>query len=675
MPSERPYDQRVTATQVRPLLGQTVDGRYFVQAHLADGGMGSVYVALDTRLDRRVALKVMREDLARDQGLVERFQREARSAARLSHPAIVAVYDQGGQDGLVWLAMELVGEGRTLRTWLAEVGALTPREALRVWTAMLQALDVAHRADLLHRDVKPENVLLGPGQETGSVKVADFGLSRPITTQTLTTVGSNLFGTVSYLSPEQIQTGRADARSDLYAAGLVLFEMLTGQKAVSGESMIQVAYQHVHGIIPVPSAVTQGLPDELDALCAWATQRDPDARPSDAATLLAQVEASSAALTQSQLDARPVVEGFQDSASNTARLIQPTRRVPLIPPTESKLDAESQAAQGPEAIAALPPTAGVVLPVGASLPRKVKRIRGPRRPLKPWATWLLRTFTVVLLIAAGVYGYLFYGPAGTRIVPDVVKQPQAQAAMALSAADLDATIMPSFSEDIPRGLVISAEPSPGSETKRGRTVRLVVSNGKERHEVPTVTKLTSDQAGAALIEHKLAIGQVQEEYSETLEAGVVTRADPATGARLKPNTAVNLWVSKGKRPIPVPSYVGKPLQDAKNALNALDLEAVVTKEEFSNEVPKGSVIAQDPVRGTIYRKNTIRFVVSKGPDLITVPEVSGKQESEAVAQLTQAGFKVEVNRRLGGIFGTAHSTDPQEGSPAGRGSTVTLNVV
>lgn len=684
----------MTATGVNPLIGQSVDGRYLVESHLADGGMGSVYLALDTRLDRRVALKVLREDLARDQGFVERFRREARSAARLSHPNIVGVYDQGGgvggmDGGPVWLVMELVGDGRTLRTWLGEVGALTPREALEVWAAMLRALSAAHRAGILHRDVKPENVLLGPGPDDGApavIKVADFGLSRPITTQTFTNAGTSLLGTASYLAPEQIETGHADERSDLYAAGLVLSEMLTGRKAVTGDTLIQVAYQHVHGTVPLPSEAVPGLPDELDALCAWASQRDPDARPADAATLLAQLDASAAALTDAQLDARPAVEGFDAVAADTSRLVQPTRRVPLVPPPakDSGTTAGTTAgAAGPatsdparsDGVAGLPPTSGVVLPAGASLPSKLKRLSGPRRPLKPWARWFLGAFATALLIGGTVYWYLFLGPAGTRVVPDVTKAAQGEATLLLAAQDLDAAITPAFSEDIPRGRVISTDPAPGVETKRGRDVTVFVSNGPERHEVPAVAKLSPDAAANLLMEHKLTRGTVAEEYSETVEAGLVTRADPATGTSLRPNTPVNLWVSKGRQPITVPKLVGKPLQDAQNELARLGLKAKVDKREFSNDVPKDSIITQAPARGTIYRDGTITLTVSKGPDLIPVPNVTGKNEAEAVAMLKAAGFNVEVRRELGGIFGTAHSTDPAGGGQAGRGSTVILKIV
>lgn len=291
----------MTTASTHPLVGELVDGRYRVLRHLADGGMATVLLATDTRLDREVALKVMRPDLAADETFVARFRREARSAARLSHPNVVPVLDQGEDGGLVWLAMEYV-EGRTARAVIDAEGALTPRAALDILEPVLTGLAVAHDAGYIHRDVKPENVLIAG---RGPVKVADFGLARAVTSQTTTAEDGVLFGTVAYLSPEQVERGIADARSDVYAAGLILFELLTGQRAVEGESPIHVAFQHVHGSLPVPSEVVEDLPTELDDLVALATHRDPDERPRDAGAYLAELQRVRADLSTEQLDRRP----------------------------------------------------------------------------------------------------------------------------------------------------------------------------------------------------------------------------------------------------------------------------------------------------------------------------------------------------------------------------------
>lgn len=260
------------------LVGTLLDGRYRIVDHIADGGMAHVYRGVDTRLDRDVALKIMRPHLVHDETFVARFRREARSAARLSHPHIVAVHDQGEDDGRMFLAMEYV-PGRTLREVLDERGALTPREALDIIDPVLDALATAHRAGLIHRDVKPENVIL---REDGVVKVADFGLARSVGSHTATSAEGMLMGTVSYLSPEQVERGIADPRSDVYAAGLVLVEMLTGAKVFDGETPITIAYQHVHGGVPRLGTLLVGTPAELDAVVGAATARDPDDRPVDA---------------------------------------------------------------------------------------------------------------------------------------------------------------------------------------------------------------------------------------------------------------------------------------------------------------------------------------------------------------------------------------------------------
>ncbi len=265
-----------------PLVGHVLDGRYRVDARIAVGGMATVYRAVDTRLDRVLALKVMHPALAADGSFVDRFIREAKSVARLAHPNVVGVFDQGTDGGYVYLAMEYVA-GCTLRDVLRERGALQPRAALDILEPVLAALGAAHRAGFVHRDMKPENVLIG---DDGRVKVADFGLVRAVDTVTSTT--GSVLGTVSYLAPEQIEHGTADTRADVYACGVVLYEMLTGAKPHSGSTPAQVLYQHLHEDVPVPSAAVPGLAAGLDELVAGATARDPEIRPYDAVALLAQ---------------------------------------------------------------------------------------------------------------------------------------------------------------------------------------------------------------------------------------------------------------------------------------------------------------------------------------------------------------------------------------------------
>ncbi|QGN59410.1 protein kinase [Nostocoides sp. HKS02] len=366
------------------LLGRVFDGRYRVQSHIADGGMASVYLALDTRLDRDVALKILRRDLAQDDAFVSRFRREARSAARLSHPNVVSVFDQGEDEGHMFLAMEYV-PGQTLREVMRAEGPLTPRAALDIMGPVLQALSAAHRAGIIHRDVKPENIILR--EDDGTVKVADFGLARAVTTQTTASQTGVLLGTVAYLSPEQVERGIADARSDVYAAGLILFEMLTGSKAFTGETPIHIAYQHVHGSVPAPSSRVTSVPTELDALVALATARDPDHRPTDAGDFLAEVRRSRAMLTATELDRRPEGPATPDGGVSTVA-VDRTSALPVgstgerarsLPPVALPID---RTPTTPPAVTAMATTARVP-PVSTGALRRGAGC-GWRSPSRSW---------------------------------------------------------------------------------------------------------------------------------------------------------------------------------------------------------------------------------------------------------------------------------------------------
>ena len=392
----------------------------------------------------------MRQHLTHDESFVTRFRREARSSASLSHPNVVAVYDQGEDDGCIFLAMEYV-PGQTLRDVLRDEGLLSPRAALDVLEPVLQALAEAHAKGLIHRDVKPENVIIN---DNGTVKVADFGLARAVTSQTVTSTQGVLLGTVAYLSPEQVERGIADARSDVYAAGLMLFEMLTGTKAFTGDTAIHVAYQHVHGGVPTPSSRVAGLPTELDELVAVATARDPDERPADAAAFLELVRDTRATLSLDELDARPAGRGRLGRRRPAdldghlprpggARGIRGDRRRGGHPPAVRDGGHHRAAAtdrgSGRRRRHARPPP--------ASLVAGRRGIRAHRRPDRR--------------------GSSCSGPGATATVPSVQGRTQAQAVSAVHQAALDATVTQAFSETVPTGVVVSADPGPGSTLRRG----------------------------------------------------------------------------------------------------------------------------------------------------------------------------------------------------------------
>jgi len=655
------YTLRVSSGVTESLLGRVIDGRYRVQSHIADGGMASVYLALDTRLDRDVALKVLRRDLAQDEGFASRFRREARSAARLSHPNVVSVFDQGEDDGHMFLAMEYV-PGQTLREVMRAEGPLTPRAALDIMAPVLQALGAAHRAGIIHRDVKPENIILR--EDDGTVKVADFGLARAVSNQTSTSQTGVLLGTVAYLSPEQVERGIADARSDVYAAGLILFEMLTGSKAFTGDTPIHIAYQHVHSSVPAPSSRVSTVPGELDALVALATSRDPDQRPSDADDFLAQVRRSRAMLTPTELDRRPQGPSAMAAGASTVA-VERTSAFPVDPSHEARHSR-------PVGPVALPVDRTPTAPPGPDPWTDDEGGGGPRRRA-PWG-WVVAALLVAAL--AGVAAWWFMaGPGSPTVVPRVTNLTYAQAQGALQKAHLSGERVDAFDETIPKGVVISTDPGAGTELRRSQDVTVTVSRGPERYAVPAVVGASANEAQARLTATKLALGKTTEAYSEKVAQGLVISTDPKVGTSLKRGAKVDIVVSRGRQPVEVPDFTGKPADQAVKALTDAGLQVDATEQKNDDTVPKGSVISQTPSSGTLYRGDKVTLVVSKGPELVKVPDVQGKQEADAVKILEDAGFQVKVDRFMGGIFGTVRSQNPAAGSEQPKKTTITLVIV
>ena len=593
--------------------------------------MGSVYVALDERLDRHVALKIMRPDLARDEAFVERFRREARSAARLSHPNIVAVTDQGQDEQYVFIAMELV-EGTTLRELLRASAPLSARRTLDIAAGVLAAIAVAHRAGIVHRDIKPENVLL---RDDGTVKVVDFGLARAVTTHTFSTDASVMFGTAAYLAPEQVETGTASERSDVYTVGLLVYEMLTGVKAFPGDSPIHVAYQHVHGTVPRASGVVPTVPPVLDEFIAHATATDPAERPADAAEMLEHLQAVQRSLGPDELDALPA-SGGSDTTAQVAHT--------------SRLGTDSTRALGRY----------------DGSPARGRR----RRPV------LIAVVGALLVILLATGGWLFTaGPLGEEKVPDVLGRQQGAAISALHARHLDGTIRDVYSETVPKGAVVASDPGAGAQVRRIDSVTLQVSRGPERHAVPPVAGNTRAQAQSALTGAALTLGTVSDAYSEAVPSGRVVSSSPAAGASLKRGTRVALVVSKGRQPITVPNVVGDSGDAATSTLNGLGFTVQQGTQQFSDTVAQGDVISQTPSSGTGFRGDSITLVLSKGPEMVTIPDVTGQTSQKARAELEALGLKVSIDRFFGGLFNDVRASNPSAGTSVRKGSTVTLSVV
>ncbi len=630
----------MTSAGPTSLIEQVLDGRYRVLSHLANGGMATVYVALDQRLDRKVALKVMRSDLANDESFVSRFRREARSAAKLSHPNVVAVYDQGEDDGHVFLTMELVN-GLTLRQVMQAEGPLTPRAALDIIDPVLQALGAAHSAGLVHRDVKPENVIL---REDGTVKVADFGLARAIATGTSTAQTGVLLGTVAYLSPEQVERGVADARSDVYAAGLLLFEMLAGSKAFLGDSPIHVAYQHVHSEVPAPSSRVTTVPAELDHLVARASARNPDDRPLDAHEFLAEVRRARQRLSPAELDLRPA-GSLGAAALNSTIALPRTQPVPAV-----------------------------ATPAGVGVGRSGRRAGGLRAAPSRRRSVAVALVALILVAAAALW-FFTAGPGAKTTVPKVTGSTSLVAQQQLTEAHLSAKVVKSFDESAKAGVVLAADPPAGRELSRGSTVTLTVSQGQERYAVPKLVGSTKAEAEHRLVEVKLTLGKVTAAFSETVPQGQVISTSPKASTLVKRATAIALVTSKGRQPIELTDWTGKPSDEAVKALTDAKLTVDASKQDWNDTVPKGSVISQTPSSGTLFQKDSVTLVVSKGPELVLVPKVIGFQEGEARSILEGLGFKIQIERAFGGIFGTVRlqSVDPETEAP--KGSTITLTVV
>ncbi|QOK24087.1 Stk1 family PASTA domain-containing Ser/Thr kinase [Janibacter indicus] len=650
----------MTTASTHPLVGDLVDGRYRVLRHLADGGMATVLLATDTRLDREVALKVMRPDLAADETFVSRFRREARSAARLSHPNVVPVFDQGEDGGQVFLAMEYV-EGRTARAVVDTEGALTVRAALDVLEPVLTGLAAAHEAGYIHRDVKPENILI---PERGAIKVADFGLARAVTSQTTTAEDGVLFGTVAYLSPEQVERGIADARSDVYAAGLILFELLTGQRAIDGESPIHVAFQHVHGSVPRPSERVEDLPGELDDLVALATARDPDERPRDAGAYLAELQRVRAGLTPQELDRRPhvVAGGAAATASPQGRSAGGAAATVAHPRPERTRAIDTGAAGA---------AAGGAGAAGGTSTAAAE----PPSSRRGWRRALVALLLVVAVAAGGGWWWTQEGPGSTVVVPDVTGLSRADAEASLTQdGDLGYVESAAFDEQVPKGEVITSNPPTGTELSKGSDVTVVVSKGPERYEVPDLTGRTAAQARTTLERRTLTVGATTQAWDDDVAKGRIVSTTPAPGTEVKRDAKVALVVSKGPEPVAVPTVTGQGAEAATGAIEEAGLEVTRADDAYSTSVPKGSVISQSPSSGTLLPGETVMITVSKGPEMVAVPSVEGLSRSAATTKLEAAGFKVAVQTFLGGPLDEVRASRPSGGT-APKGSTVTILVV
>ena len=629
------------------LTGELIDNRYLLKRQIASGGMATIYAGIDTRLDRPVAVKVMHAHLANDEAFVSRFIKEAKATAALSHPNIVSIQDQGWNEGgppAVFLVMELV-EGSTLRDFLNENGPLSVEQTIQFITPVLSALAAAHLIGIIHRDVKPENILIS---KDGRIKVADFGLARNMTmAQTMTAESSVVLGSVSYLSPEQVQRGIADARSDVYAIGIVLFEMLLGKKPYDGETPIQIAYRHVNDRIPNVKEFKSDIPEMIADLIFQATAPNPDQRPKDAEQLLSKVRD-----IQAKLDPK-------------------RRQMSLeldLPPLLPKISKRSKVSIGSAFGGLKEKTTQLISTKPINVTKAEDSVRTKKRKV---SRRVKRNRIIALLILLGVIfgGYQLLG-VGKISVPSLVGMSQSEAKEALSKIGLSSEVVEEvFSEDIAQGKVISSSPGGGGRISPDGTVGLVLSKGQERIEIPVITNLTPDVATQKISALGLTIGDINEVFDMKIESGFVIGTDPKSGEKVKRNSVVNIVVSKGIEKIALISYVGKGGDEALSELTNSGFDVKVVYK-FSDKVFKGQVVSQTPESSDAIRLGSkIELVLSKGPEFVFVPNVLGKNKNDASLDLENLGLKV-VTKGTGKV----NNISPTIGTKVKQGAVITLTL-
>jgi serine/threonine-protein kinase len=653
-PGAPSYTRKVTTSTTDPLIGRLIDGRYQVRSRIARGGMATVYLATDLRLERRVAVKVMHGHLADDSQFKQRFIQEARSAARLAHPNVVNVFDQGQDDDSAYLVMEYL-PGITLRDLLQEHGALTGEQTIDIAEAVLSGLAAAHKAGIVHRDLKPENVLLA---DDGRIKIGDFGLARAASANTAT--GAALLGTIAYLSPELVTRGIADARSDIYAVGIMMFEMLTGEQPYKGEQPMQIAYQHANDSVPPPSNVNPRVPAELDELVLWATARDPEERPRDARVMLEQLRETETLL--------------HTALPTAATAVQKT----MVLPSARQNTAETQVLGGRAPLA--PQETGPVSPNAAKLSTKseARRRRG----------WLAFVLVLVLAIAAGGAGWWFgAGPGAHVTIPTsiVKEQPDAaRAALIALGVEVADELEHDHSVDVEAGLIMGSDPEPGASVRKGSTVTLIVSDGPAPTTVGVLAGLALTQAQAEIEAAGLVMDDdpeyvFGEQAKDIVLTAFIGDTDVSQGGAegLFQGQAVRLKVSAG----PLPDYQGKTFDEAKAALEAVELTVQPTPQElYDDNVPAGAVISIDG-QAEVHPGDTVLLNVSLGPTPVDVPDIVGMNWIAAKQKLAEVGLTFEywnnnsklIGESLPGIA-TVQEIDPADGQlPKGSPVRVRLN--
>ena len=639
------------------LINTLFDGRYRIVRKLGSGGMANVYLAEDEDLGRRVAIKILNDRYANDDLFIERFRREAKSAASLSHPNIVSIYDRGEAEGTYYIAMEVI-EGRSLKELILTRGALPIDTSIGYAKQLLEALRFAHRHGIIHRDIKPHNVLVSADQHVKAneprLKVTDFGIARHGASQ-MTEAGS-IMGTAQYLSPEQARGAPVTAASDLYSAGVVLYEMLTGKVPFTGDSAIEIAMKHVNELPRPPSKLRTEIPPELDQIVLRALAKQPEDRYQTADEFIEDLERVEAGLPISRATA----------TAATALLAAP-------------------AGDATEVLAAESPTRVVAPPSAPMTPRRPPTYPPagpydePPRKRRRWVPWLL---VLLLLAAAAFAGWWVYSQIQEQLeasepvaVPLVEGLEREQAIGVLERAGLQAEVEEQASSDVEPNIVISQSPEEGARIAQGETVTIVVSTGPRLVQVPRVVGLTFEEAIEVLEDAGLDWRRVNV-FSQR-EEGIVASQEPKADEEVEEGTEVVIRVSQGTEQVAVPDVLDQTEESARQELQQAEFEVEVV-EAPDDDTPEGLVSAQSPDPGIqAERGSTVQITISTGPDTVTVPDVTGMEAPDARAALEEAGFRprgVARDTTEPSEEGIVLEQDPSATTEAARGSTVTIYV-
>jgi serine/threonine protein kinase/beta-lactam-binding protein with PASTA domain len=652
-------------------MATLLEQRYRVDAPLARGGMSAVYRGMDTRLERPVAIKVMDHRFAEDRSFVDRFEREARAAASLHHPNVIAVHDQGFDGDHVFLVMELV-DGGTLRDLLIERGRLPVPLALSVLEPVLSALAAAHAAGLVHRDVKPENVLIG---KQGMVKVGDFGLVKAMASAGNTS-NSVILGTVAYLSPEQVTTGATTARGDVYSAGVLLYEMLTGTPPYVGDTPLSVAYRHVNDDVPPPSLTAPGIPQALDDLVLRATRRDPAARPADAAAFLIELERVRAMIGS---PAVPIPSPAHGQQTMPRSVEFPTVQTAPVPPPHPTVP-------GPQGTKAMQRSDidGVPRPLGQRDPAHAAPSAGPPRSPAPSRAkpgrpslggrkkppkWMIVTAALVLIAGIGTY---FLARTEPVAIPNVVGKDSAEATTQIQQAGLLASVVQVRSDTIAKNKVIRTDPTTGT-LNPGSGVNVYVSAGPPI--VPQVEPGATVQAVEQALKAqdlKATLNGTEDEFDNDTPKGAVLRVAPSPGTQLKLGDTVTIIVSKGPAPLkPLPDVRGMSENEARDLVQDAGWEVQTVRQQFDQNIDGGKVISSSPGAGQLSEDKRVSLIVSNA---VTVPDLNNKSVNEAKDILDKLGLRLEVvfggNDNRGRVF----AQGPGPRSRVEKGTTVRVGV-